>query len=170
MKPQKVPSPKDYCFTLNSYKPQNYCKTPMKAFGLLSLSDTVARCALAALILVSTTAKAEPFRQATDGVLGIFEGLRKAFNPKLAELDSLYTSKKFLEAADFLTANAGNFSESDKEKYIKLLQIHVQAEFHQIKKQLESQTITASLDALLASGIEGANLEKRWKNIGPRWF
>lgn len=125
--------------------------------------------ATAAFLCAYTPLRAELSNPAPSGVSGILENFRRAFNPKLAELDKLYTSNKFLEAADFLVLNVENLNDGDKEKYLSLLKPHVQAEFLEIKRELETRRITANLETLLASGKEGTKFVTLWKVVEPRY-
>jgi S1-C subfamily serine protease len=125
--------------------------------------------AAAAFFCTLPPLRAEIFSPAPTAVSGILESFRKVLNPKLAELDKLYTSNKFLEAADFLILNVGNLNDSDKEKYLGLLRPHVETEFLETKRELETRRITPNLEALLTSGREGTKFNTLWKVIEPRY-
>jgi S1-C subfamily serine protease len=126
---------------------------------------------LVALIILgaASTASAQPESSSLpSAVQGIFDGIRKSLNPKLAELDRLYSAGRFKEAIEFLLDNATELSDPDRQKYTSALRKYVESERADLEKTLWTTNLDSGIGNLLSFGRQRADFKGGWRGIERR--
>ena len=125
---------------------------------------------LTLLFSISETVQPQPSEQTATApsASGFFEGVRRFFNPKLAEIDRLYNAGSLYAAVEYLIANSHDLGEEDREKYKNLLRGFAETEFLQQTKKLDATTVEPDLDSLVRFGNQSQEFRKLWPTLESR--
>lgn len=93
---------------------------------------------------------------------GFFDGVRRAFNPKIAELERLIKEKKFDDSVLYLMQISDGLSKEDRKRYSDLIRPYVAAQFDDKRKFVEALKVDPTLDGLIKIGNGLLDFSKDW--------